>query len=111
MTYSIHITETAERDISEAADYIEFVIKNPAAADQLLDKAENVINSLAEYPHRIKTVGDSFLSALGIHAVPISNYIIFFIIDEKEKRVNILRFMYKKRDWAAILKLDINSNA
>ena len=29
MSYSIHITATAERDILRAADYIEFTLKNP----------------------------------------------------------------------------------
>ena len=37
MNYIIHITNTAQRDILNAADYIEFVLKNPKAADNLLD--------------------------------------------------------------------------
>jgi len=110
MTYSIHITETAERDISEAADYIEFVLKNPDAADHLLDKAEEVIGSLSEFPQRVKLVGDSFLSALGIRAVSVNNYLAFFIISEAEKRIDIVRFMYEKRDWITILKLDYKAD-
>lgn len=39
MSYSIHITATAERDILRAADYIEFTLKNPTAAEHLLDAA------------------------------------------------------------------------
>ena len=35
MSYSIHITATAERDILRAADYIEFTLKNPTAAEHL----------------------------------------------------------------------------
>lgn len=40
MNYHIHITQTAERDMISAADYIEFTLKNPEAADHLLDTAE-----------------------------------------------------------------------
>ncbi len=29
MNYHIHITQTAERDMISAADYIEFTLKNP----------------------------------------------------------------------------------
>lgn len=36
MNYQVHITKTAEHDIAKAADYIEFVLKNPQAADHLL---------------------------------------------------------------------------
>ena len=37
MSYIIHITATAERDILRAADCIEFTLKKPTAADHLLD--------------------------------------------------------------------------
>ena len=36
MSYQVHITSTAEHDIMRAADYIEFTLKNPNAADNLL---------------------------------------------------------------------------
>lgn len=36
MTYSIHITAAAERDMANASDHIEFVLKNPKAADDPL---------------------------------------------------------------------------
>ena len=41
MSYSIHITATAERDILRAADYIKFTLKNPTAAEHLLDADPN----------------------------------------------------------------------
>lgn len=34
MNYYIHITQTAERDMISAADYIEFTLKNPEAPDR-----------------------------------------------------------------------------
>ncbi len=46
MSYRIHITSAAERDLNRAADHIEFVLKNPKAADDLLDEAEKQINSI-----------------------------------------------------------------
>ena len=36
MKYDIHITRAAEKDLNSAADYIEFVLLNPQAADDLL---------------------------------------------------------------------------
>ena len=40
MKYELHITRAAENDLNEAADYIEFVLMNPQAADHLLDAVE-----------------------------------------------------------------------
>lgn len=37
MSYRVHITSAAEHDIMQAADYIEFTLKNPDAAEHLLD--------------------------------------------------------------------------
>ena len=36
MSYQVHITSTAEHDIMQAADYIEFTLKNPDAVEILL---------------------------------------------------------------------------
>ena len=58
MNYSIHITDKAERDLNEAADYIEFTLLNPEAADHLLDKVEEEISNLAFMPEKYKTVDD-----------------------------------------------------
>ena len=50
MNYDIHITNAAQWDLLNAADYIEFVLKNPKAANDLLDEAEKQINSLSDFP-------------------------------------------------------------
>ena len=39
MNYSIYITAAAEQDMANASDYIEFVLKNPKAADDLLESS------------------------------------------------------------------------
>lgn len=48
MSYRIHITSAAERDLNRAADHIEFVLKNPKAADDLLDEAEGKIKLILQ---------------------------------------------------------------
>ena len=48
MSYQVHITSTAEHDIMRAADYIQFTLRNPDAADNLLDAATEQIGSLAD---------------------------------------------------------------
>ena len=48
MNYFTRITSTAERDIIRAVDYIEFVLKNPDAANHLLDTVTKQIDLLSE---------------------------------------------------------------
>jgi len=60
MNYYLHIATAAERDIALAADHIEFVLKNPQAADHLLDEADRQINALAQFPKKYPAGGIAF---------------------------------------------------
>ncbi len=104
MSYIIHITATAERDIMHAADHIQFNLKNPTAADHLLDVATEQINSLADMPQKFRLVDDPVLSSWGIRYVIINNYLAFYTIDEEKQMVIIVRFLYQKSNWIAILR-------
>lgn len=42
MSYQVHITSAAELDIIRAADHIEFTLKNPDAANPLLDSKRQI---------------------------------------------------------------------
>ena len=103
MMYSIHMTNRAQRDIDEAADYIEFSLRNPKASDALLDAVEREISSLSNMPERYPVISDGFLGSLGIRFVQVKNCLAFYRIDEKQSKVYIIRFLYGKRDWVSIL--------
>jgi plasmid stabilization system protein ParE len=104
MNYSIHITRAAERDLSGAADYIEYVLLNPVAADSLLDEAEAKIGELSVLPEKFSLVEDPVLKAWGIRYTLIKNYLAFYIISEVNRSVYIVRFLYNKREWIGILR-------
>ena len=104
MNYEIHITKTAEKDMVAAADYIEFNLHNPQAADRLLDEAEEKIINLSQFPQMFSLVDDPVLNSWGIRIVPVNNYLIFYTLSEPQKQVYIVRFLYEKRNWVHILK-------
>ena len=109
MSFTLHITKRAESDLNAAADYIEFTLLNQQAADSLLGKVEKELSSLAEMPQIHWLADDPFLKSHGIRFILISNYMVFFLIDEEEKTVFLLRFLYGKRNWIHILKDEPNS--
>lgn len=104
MSYQVHITSTAEHDIMRAADYIEFVLKNPDATNNLLDTATEQIGSLSDLPQKFRLVDDPVLASWGIRFVIINNYFAFYIINEEKQTVIIVRFLYKKSNWSSILQ-------
>ena len=104
MSYQVHITSTAEHDIMRAADYIEFTLKNPNAADNLLDAATEQIGSLADLPQKFHLVDDPVRASLGSRFVIINNFLAFYAIDEEKQTVIIDRFLYQKSNWTSILR-------
>jgi plasmid stabilization system protein ParE len=108
MSYGIHITRAAERDLNSAVDYIEFVLLNPQAADALLDEAEMKIGKLSTFPARFSLVDDPVLKAWGIRFTLMKNYIAFYVVSEENRTVYVVRFLYGKRDWITILKQDFS---
>ena len=104
MKYEIIITATAETDLNSAVDYIEHVLLNPQAADDLLDEAEAKIADLALFPEKNPLISDPVLKAWGIRFAAVKNYLIFHTISHPEQRVQIIRFLYRKRDWTSILR-------
>lgn len=104
MTYSIYITTAAERDMANASDHIEFVLKNPKAADDLLDEAELKINALFSFPDRFPLVDVPLLSSWGIRYTQVKNYLAFYVISEEKQKVIVVRFLYGKSKWEFILK-------
>ncbi len=104
MNYDIYITAAAEADLNKAADYIDHILLNPQAADDLLDEAERQITDLSTFPEKHPLVEDPVLNAWGIRLTLIKDYLAFYVISEDEKRVYIVCFLHSRQNWAAILR-------
>ena len=106
MNYHLYITDTAEKDISRAVDYIDFVLKNPKAADALLEETDQKINALLPFPLEHPVVEDKLLAAWGVRFLQIKNYFAFYVVEESQ--VTVIRFLYAKSDWGSILRADVS---
>lgn len=104
MNYQLYITQAAERDFNQAADYIEYVLKNPQAADQLLEEAEKKINALLLFPKEHPLAEDKLLASWGVRFMTVKNYLVFYVVSEEKGQVTVIRFLYAKSDWHSILK-------
>ena len=105
--YLVNITDIAEEDILTIIEYITDNLKAPKAANDLLDNLEKHEKILEENPNIYPLVSDKYLAEKGIKFILIKNYMMFFAINENKKQVNIIRFLYGRRDWQNILKNDM----
>jgi plasmid stabilization system protein ParE len=106
MNYSVNITDLAEDDILATVKYISSALKNPIAANNLLNEIERHEKILEEMPNIYPFVKDEYLSQKGIKYVTIKNYLMFYTIDENNQIVNVIRFLYGRMNWQIILKED-----
>ena len=104
--YSVNITDIAEEEILSTVKYISGELKAPKAANNLLDEIEKHEKILEKTPNIYPKVPDDYLAVKGIRFVIIRNYLMFFTIDENEKKVNVIRFLYGRRDWKNLLKYE-----
>ena len=101
--YSVIILPYAEDDISNATDYIAFDKKSPATALNLARGLRKAISSLQTVPYRHEFDEDEELAALQVRRHYYKNYKIYYIVDEKEKTVYILRVLHMLVDGKVLL--------
>ena len=102
--YFLNITDIAEEDILSAVQYIADILNAPMAASNLLDDIEKQEKVLENMPNMYPFVPDEYLAKSGLKFVMVKNYILFYTINEDEKAVNVIRFLYGRMDWKNILK-------
>jgi len=101
--YLLNITDTAEEDILNTVKYIADELKTPKAANNLLDEIEKHEEVLENTPAIYPLVPDEYLARKGLRFTLIKNYLMFYTINENEKIVTVIRFLYGRRDWKNIL--------
>lgn len=102
--YFLNISELAENDILSTIKYIANVLTAPMAANKLLDEIEKYEGILEDTPDIYPRVPDEYLARRGLRYVMIKNFMMFFTVNEEEKTVNVIRFLYGRRDWKNLLK-------
>lgn len=79
------------------------ILKNPRVAENLVLEAEKNILGIQNYPYSYPIVSDPYFQHLEIRFLLVKQYVAFFQINETEKEISIVRFLYGSREWKSIL--------
>ena len=96
--YTVKITRPAERQMMEIVDYISNSLQNPIAASRLMDELERQISSLSRMPHQVMLTEEEPWHSIGIHRMTVREYLVYFWIDEPEKKVQVTAVVYGRRN-------------
>ncbi len=98
MIYKVQISEQAEKDLREIYTYIAFEILSEWNPKNQLERLEKAIESLNEMPNRFKQYKKGFWENKNLRILPQDNYNIFYLCDDKNKIVTIIRIIYCRRN-------------
>ena len=102
--YNLVFSKIIDEDIDSCYNYIKEKLESPMAAENLMKELYEKINYIIEKPYFRPLVHDKFLASFGIRSIKVKNYLLFYDVEEDENNVNIITFMYNKRDWINIIK-------
>lgn len=101
--YSIKFSPKACEDLDAIYDYIADHLHNRDAAENLTAKIENGIMRLCEFPLSCNLVADELLKEKGYRRLIVESYIVFYIVDETEQGVVVMRVLYGRRKYHDIV--------
>lgn len=101
--YRLKFTPIAEDDLDEIFRYVDEQLVAPQAADNLLDELERQIMRLCDFPYCGSAAESKMLADKGYRKLVVKNYVAFYLVDELEKQVVIMRVLYGSRQYEELL--------
>jgi len=97
--HQINITEAAERDLTEIADFI--ANDNPSAVLKLVEKIEHSILQLEDFPLIGVVPNNRRLTRQGYRILIVDSYLVFYVMLNNE--IEIRRVISGKRNFKFLL--------
>lgn len=98
MKYTVNLLPEAVKDVNGIYEYIALNLGEKEIAVNMINLIEKNILSLDEMPGRYKIYENEPWKSRGVHIMPVKRYLVFYVVDDNEKVVNIFRVIYGSRD-------------
>ena len=102
--YEVQYSDEAMVDLEEIFSYIAFSLQAPVAAELQVNRIRAEIKSLCSMPERYMLVDWEPWHSMKMHRVIVDNYIVFYLVNDSEATVDIVRIFYGGRDIEGIVK-------
>ena len=103
MEYKLIVAQSFEDDLDNVLAYISETLFNPTAASRLFKAVEEKVRLVHENPLLYPLYHDERLLDKGYHYAVISNYLMFYTVDETTKTIFISRFLYGGQNFLNII--------
>lgn len=103
MKWKVKYSAEAKQDLEGIYDYISSVLSEPQIAKGQVERILSSVKKLDSMPQRYRLCDYEKWSKKGVRFLTVDNYIVFYLPDETEKSVTVIRIMYGGRDINNIL--------
>ncbi len=101
--YKIYYSPVASADLKGIYTHIAFNLKEKTIAENQVNRIREAIKNLDTLPNRNSRLELELKQPEEMRKMVVNNYIIFYIVDEQRKEVNVARILYGGRDIKSIL--------
>lgn len=101
--YKYYLTETANLDLDEIINYISVELSNPKAAKLLINDFENAIDTICTFPESGTLLNNEYLHVNNIRKKVIKNYTIYYINNENDDTILILRILSNRQNLSRVM--------
>ena len=99
--FAFYISPKAGKDLEEIYVYILNVLKNPIAADNLMEEFHKVFNNLLDFPFMYPVTDNKFCKVKDLRKIVVNNYLVFYRV--REKKIEIVRVLSGLLDYQYLL--------
>ena len=103
MAYKVVETRRARRALEQIIRYLVQELKEPQAAERLLDEIQRCYAQLAQMPRMFQKCLAPSLSAQGCRRAVVGKYIVLYKVDEGKKEVRVLFIVHGSREYERLL--------
>lgn len=98
MIFNVVYSSEARQDLRDVYEYIAYELLEPDIAAGQTNRIMKAARSLEQMPMRHRLYEEEPWHSQGLRFLPVDNYLIFYLPDETNNIVNIIRIMYGGRD-------------
>lgn len=104
--YSVVYSPKAMDDLREIYSYIAFSLMVPETAEKQVNRIRKEIRSLDFMPSRYALVEWDPWQSMGMHKVPVDNFVVYYTVNDDSLTVTVIRIFYGGRDAANIVNAE-----
>ena len=102
--YSVAYSSEAKDDLMSIYSYIAFELKMSDTAEKQINRIREKIRALNLMPARYSPVKWEPWKSMGMHCMPVDNLIVYYLVDENNSMVTVVRIFYGGRNVENIIK-------